>query len=166
MFWCCFQHLIYCYLPCFRHLNTSPAIYDARFYTAMRRKRCFWGNLKDMHAKPCWEPDRFKLQEYLSFGRIAACDILPTITGNPSSEKVNGEYPVIDSTITGLPSPLFLTELEVIFGFPIGYLHGPLISNSSRRKLIGRSMCIQVLVDILRPLTLVFITMRGSPIAL
>lgn len=124
----------------------------------MRRRRCFWGNIPDLGSKPAWERDSFKLQEYLSFGRIAAdVDILPTITGNPASEKVDGLYPVIDSS-TGERSPMYLTELEAVFGFSKGYLHGPLISNSCRRKLIGRAMCVYVLEDLLRPLTLKFLT--------
>lgn len=127
----------------------------------MRRKRCFWGNLSDLHSKPAWERDRFTLQEYLSFGRMAVCDILPTITGNAASEKVGGQFPVIDC-YTGARSPLYLSELELIFGFPVGYLHGPLISNSCRRKLIGRAMSVDVLEDILRPLTLKFLTCRGA----
>lgn len=83
--------------------------------------------------------------------------MLPTITGNVASEKVGGLFPVIESA-TGARSPLYLSELELIFGFDINYLHGPLLSNSIRRKLIGRAMSVDVLQDILRPLTFMFLT--------
>lgn len=79
--------------------------------------------------------------------------------------------PVVEE---GKPCPLFITELESLFGFPPHFTDGPNLSLTDRRKVLGKSFCVPVIQHILMPLQSMFRTSsisnhpyycRGNPFA-
>lgn len=56
----------------------------------------------------------------------------------------------------GQESPLFITEVEQLFGLPESFTDGPNLSISARRRLLGKCFCVPVIQDLLSPLKDVF----------
>lgn len=63
------------------------------------------------------------------------------------------KYPVIEE---GTERLLHIRELELLFGFPEHYTAVGNLSITARRKLIGRAWSVNVVVHILKPLSIIY----------
>ena len=63
------------------------------------------------------------------------------------------KYPVLEE---GKESLLFVTELELLFGFREHFTDASDLSVSDRRKLLGNAWSVNVVGQILKPLTIMF----------
>lgn len=68
----------------------------------------------------------------------------------PSLQAEEKKLPVVQD---GRGSLLFITEEEKLFGFDSHFTDGPNVSTSKRRKLLAKSWSVQVVKNLLQPLT-------------
>lgn len=68
---------------------------------------------------------------------------------------VSALKPVLSNEV---PDSIWITELEMIFGFPKHYTDVKNLSATKRQKLIGQSWSVQTITAILRPLCHFFLT--------
>ncbi|CAL4071740.1 unnamed protein product, partial [Meganyctiphanes norvegica] len=141
-------------------LGCDPVVVDAQYFTAMRRKRNFWGNIPRMYDPLPSEllSNTPKLQNYLAKvrDRIAIVDQIKTVTSNNDCFKIGGnvECPIKQGDDLKMP---MLRELEALFGFPNSWTDVG-INNQERKAQLARSWCVQVIMHILNPLKKYFLT--------
>ncbi|XP_034250164.1 DNA (cytosine-5)-methyltransferase 3C-like [Thrips palmi] len=126
-----------------RVLQCSPVVRCASQYVGMKRRRLFWGNFPPQSIAESYS-DGIDLQYFLKPYREATIHHLPTITTNSHSQR-SGKQQCLPVTEEGIPSHLYITEQEELFGFPPHYTDGPNLSVTDRRKLLGKSWCVPVL---------------------
>ncbi|XP_026289591.1 DNA (cytosine-5)-methyltransferase 3B [Frankliniella occidentalis] len=137
-----------------RHLRESPVAVCSSEFSAMKRPRYFWGNLKSLSTPRVPGKCCLVLDDFLDHGRTALVKTLGTLTTNQESQRgPGGQLPVSER---GVPSYLSITEIERLFGFPAHYTDTGLTSNSTRRAILGRSFCVPVVKVLLEELRLVF----------
>ncbi|XP_054281139.1 DNA (cytosine-5)-methyltransferase 3A-like [Macrosteles quadrilineatus] len=141
-----------------RFFESSPVLVDAKHFSAMRRPRLFWGNIPKMTnlsaqvLSQTQDGASQSVQENLTphLGRQAMVKTLKTITTNKNSlNKSNGSPQVTEE---GEPTTLTIIEIEQVFGFPKHYTDVG-IGQTARRRLVGKSWCVPVIENLLRPLT-------------
>ncbi|KAK3916373.1 DNA (cytosine-5)-methyltransferase 3B [Frankliniella fusca] len=100
------------------------------------------------------------LQDYLKPYHKATVSRLPTLTTSSASQRKghHGKPPV--ESFSGIPLSLSVTEQEAVFGFRPHYTDTGHLSITQRRKLPGKSWCVPVVKDILKPLQSLFDTAK------
>ncbi|XP_034232825.1 DNA (cytosine-5)-methyltransferase 3C-like [Thrips palmi] len=142
------------------YLQCSPVVRCASQFVPMKRKRFFWGNFPSQSIEES-DRDGINLQYFLKPYREATVHSMPTLTTNSHSQR-SGREQCLPVTEEGVPSHLYITEQEQLFGFPSHYTDGPNLSVTDRRKLLGKAWCIPVVVDLLKFLCPLFKTKLQS----
>ncbi|XP_046424629.1 DNA (cytosine-5)-methyltransferase 3B-like isoform X1 [Neodiprion fabricii] len=138
-------------------LNCEPYLIDAADFSPQHRPRLFWSNLPIGVNFPPPDPSQ-NLQSVLTpnCNRHALVKKIQTVTTKVNSLKqgVSLLKPVL---MNGAPDSLWITELELIFGFPRHFTDVKNLSATKRQKLIGQSWSVQTITAILRPLCYFFL---------
>lgn len=126
------------------YLKCQPNLLDAVYVSAQCRPRLFWGNLPTLHSdlplKPC------NLQDCLMHGRKALVKKIRTITTKTNSLKQGSKkqcFPIINTN--NELDTAWVTELELIFGFPAHYTDIANIGPTYRQVLLGRAWSVPVI---------------------
>lgn len=140
-----------------RFFQCEPALWDAKYFSAMKRARYFWGNIPEMYCPVQYvnkELHSKMLQESLFPTRKAAIQKIRTITTQPNSllqqEGSDEGLPVIMES--GIRDKVWIPEVESVFGFPEHYTDVANLTPSRRLKLIGQSWCVPVMCHLFSPL--------------
>lgn len=148
-----------------RFLQCEPTLLDACSFTPQARARLFWGNIPAMCASPNPElVQSTNLQSILEprLNRKAAVTRVRTVTTNANSLRPS-KRGVLPITMNGEGDVLWVTELEVLFGFPRHYTDVGNISLTKRQQLLGKAWSVPVVCHILRPLRSFFRHSQTTP---
>ncbi|PSN38685.1 hypothetical protein C0J52_17278, partial [Blattella germanica] len=119
-----------------RFFDRDPVVIDAVHFSAQRRARLFWGNIPGLGYTNITDAN-FTLEQCLlpGFNRKAKVKKIRTVTSNPSSllQGKTKNYPI---DVNGSPDRIWITELEMVFGFPIHYTDTGNINLQKRYKLL------------------------------
>ncbi|KAL4152868.1 hypothetical protein QTP88_000701 [Uroleucon formosanum] len=141
-----------------KFFECQPVVVDSLHFSPQRRRRYFWSSILGITELTCFQDmdidiDEPKLEDYLekNLDRQANVEKVGTITSKRSClQDSKSRNPVCqDGQYTGL----FITEIEVIFGFPQHFTDVGDLSISSRQKLLGRAWSVQVIRDLLEMLS-------------
>ncbi|KAF2361780.1 PWWP domain [Trinorchestia longiramus] len=147
-----------------KHLHCEPVTVDARWFTPMKRRRLFWGNipgLRDLDRSTV-RTRPTKLKDFVEqiFDRNAQVSHLRCVTTCSSSTSCSdGMYKPI--TMRGRSDAIWITELEKLFGLPAHFTDVANQSPSQRQALLGKAWSVHVIMCILQPLTSLFQTVSG-----
>ncbi|KAL8586041.1 hypothetical protein ACOMHN_023684 [Nucella lapillus] len=144
-----------------RFLQCQPAVWDAKHLSAQKRSRFFWGNIPGLYSTP-EVSDSLRQQADLNSvltqqcNRRATVPQVRTITTQAHSLLQGSGGGTLPVSMAGAQDTLWLSELERLFGFPAHYTDVSNLPPTKRRALLGRSWSVQVVTEILRPLTQYF----------
>ncbi|KAK7501942.1 hypothetical protein BaRGS_00006694, partial [Batillaria attramentaria] len=148
-------------------LECQPAVWDAKHFSAQTRARFFWGNIPGMYSTPevsAHLRQSVDLNSVLhpQFKRRANVQRLRTMTTNPNSLMQGRHQNTFPVNMEGTDDFMWISELERLFGFPPHYTDVGNLAPGKRRALLGKSWSVQVVTEILRPLTQYFTTVPDA----
>ncbi|XP_060592707.1 DNA (cytosine-5)-methyltransferase 3A-like [Ruditapes philippinarum] len=138
-------------------LGMEPAKWDAKHFSGQRRARNFWGNIPGMFTQPelnkLLESEKKDLSHAVyKCGRLARIPHSRTITTSANSLTItNGKNDHL-VLMDGVPVPIWIPEIERLFGFHDHYTDAGLFLDKERQALLGRSWCVDVIKQLLSPL--------------
>ncbi|XP_061591518.1 DNA (cytosine-5)-methyltransferase 3B-like [Cololabis saira] len=136
-----------------RFLECNPVLVDAVKVSPAHRARYFWGNIPGM-SRPiiASQKDKLSLQDCLEIGREARVTKVRTITTNPNSLKQGKDVSMLPVVQNGKEDILWVTELEMIFGFPKHYTDVKNMNRQQRQKVLGKAWSVPVVRHLFAPL--------------
>ncbi|KAL3874309.1 hypothetical protein ACJMK2_037341 [Sinanodonta woodiana] len=144
------------------NLEQKPALWDAKYFSAQKRARYFWGNIPGLYSTPAVAVELRKptsLSSMLSplCNRKAKVETLRTVTTR-SNSLMQGKDDIFPVTMDGKEDIVWVTELERVFGFPAHYTDVGDMNITKRRKVLGKAWSVPVIKHLLSPLKKYFLT--------
>ncbi|KAK3576767.1 hypothetical protein CHS0354_014582 [Potamilus streckersoni] len=146
------------------NLEQRPALWDAKYFSAQKRARYFWGNIPGLYSTPAVSVELRKptsLSSMLSplCNRKARVETLRTVTTR-SNSLMQGKDDIFPVTMDGRDDIVWVTELERVFGFPSHYTDVGDLNITKRRKVLGKAWSVPVIKHLLSPLRKYFLTAK------
>lgn len=135
--------------------SCEPAMLDSKYFSPQNRARYFWGNIPGMYTplQPHLLQQRVTLDSVLTpnCNRKAVVERILTVTTRSNSLK-QGKKSILPVVMNGEGDVLWVTELELVFGFPKHYTDVGNIPLGRRQQLLGKAWSVPVIKHIFSPL--------------
>ncbi|KAJ1519824.1 hypothetical protein ONE63_005076 [Megalurothrips usitatus] len=140
-------------------LGCSPVMCCSSSYLPARRQRLFWGNtpyINEVAEEMRRRVRTTSMQDIIGPDRLPSLEIFPTITTNGSAKVCVQTGKITAVYANGRADTLEISDYERLLGFTQSYTDVGRLSFSRRLRLLGKSWCIDVVTELLRPLVDLF----------